>query len=204
MALELIYPLLGWMVFVFLAELLFDSSVIYHFVDSVYFETLSGFTLFILLIGLPLFALYILVFRNRLCLDFWTILWAVFPLFLIVECITMIIAYMTGEIITDMAIGAFNLINMTVEFLVIIEWLLFNPIITVLQFIIFLFLFPISYWIWVYWLKKRKYCDYIPKNTRYFLYRVILILYSLIIISLPLIAFTFSILRQIVRSQLHL
>jgi len=65
MALELIYPLLGWMVFVFLAELLFDSSVIYHFVDSVYFETLSGFTLFILLIGLPLFALYILVFRNR-------------------------------------------------------------------------------------------------------------------------------------------
>ncbi len=164
--LKLRYPLLGWSAVIFLGMLAWFLCN-----PGVFGADMEADPFFVLIVPL-LLLVYILIFSSWLCFDFLGTL-GISILFFIAEGIAMTTAGIISLGIMEMSGADFSISNDTHLALD------FSAAILYCQSCLFPLLFTFLYWLWCDIMKRREYCDYIPKKLRY-------CLYLLILTSLPL------------------
>ena len=164
---KLFYTLLGWSAVIFLGML------VWFLRNPGVFGADMEADPFPIMIAPLLLLLYILVFSDWLGFDFLGTM-GISNLFFIAEGIAMIVSSIISLWIMEMSGSDFSIPNDA--FFVFI----FSAMIIFPQNCLFILLFPILYWLRCDILKRREYCDYIPKKLRY-------CLYFLIPVSLPLL-----------------
>lgn len=165
--LKILYILAGWGVFIgielfsafFLNTLLKNLCVHSHLMPNTKDMIMCATYLAIIIFTLS-FILDILLFSNRIRLRFWDS-WGVATLFMIVAFLVLAIVDLSRA-----NLDWINYINT-----LIYQWLVFP----IYQVIIFLPIFAIAYFIWVFWLQKRKSYTPLSKRTHIFLYLLNLI-----------------------------
>ena len=168
---KLFYALLGWSAVIFLGMLA------WFLCNPGVFGADMEADPFPIMIAPLLLLLYILIFSDWLGFDFLGAM-GISNLFFIAEGIAIIVSGIISLWIMEMSGSEFSIPNDA--FFVFI----FSAMIIFPQNCLFILLFPILYWLWCDILKKREYCDYIPKKLRY-------CLYFLIPVSLPLLTCIF-------------
>lgn len=165
--LKVIYLLAGWAVFIFVGQLslCFSNTLLEnlcthsHLMPNTKDMIMCAIYLAIIIFTLS-FILDILLFSNQIRLRFWDS-WGVATLFMIVAFLVLAIA--------DLSRANSDWINYINT--LIYQWLVFP----IYQVIIFLPIFAIAYFIWVFWLQKRKSYTPLSKRTHIFLYLLNLI-----------------------------
>ena len=165
---KLFYTLLGWSAVIFLGML------VWFLRNPGVFGADMEADPFPIMIAPLLLLLYILIFSDWLGFDLLGTM-GISNLFFIAEGIAMIVSGIISLWIMEMSEADFSMPNYMVMTLIGFSVLILFP-----QNCLFILLFPILYWLWCDILKKREYCDYIPKKLRY-------CLYFLIPVSLPLL-----------------
>lgn len=169
--LKVIYLLAGWTVFIFawmwFSFYLLDNYFPIYLLDALGLTSMNIIGLYLMGYGgVLLFLTYILVFTNWIPLRFWET-WGLSIVFMLMTFLSSASYYLLHVSFSETC----NYLSQ--DFLCFSIWIL--GILSIYQILIFLPIFAIAYFIWVFWLQKRKSYTPLSKRTHIFLYLLNLI-----------------------------